>query len=82
MASNQSLGHNPNYASQIRSARPQARTMAENVGYSGSARSVFDRMAASSGHRANMVNGAFSHQATGCSVDSQGRVWVSVNLWG
>lgn len=83
MARNQSLGHNPNYTGQVRSARPQARAVGENVGYSsGGDRAVFDQMAASSSHRSAMLSSGYTHAATGCAVDQQGKVWVTVDFWG
>lgn len=83
MASNQNLAHNPNYIGQIRSARPESRAWGENVGYSSNgARAVFDNMVASGSHRAAMLNGGYSRAATGCAVDGQGKVWVSVDFWG
>ena len=83
MARNQSLGHNPNYSGQVRSARPQARAVGENVGYSSSgARHVFDQMTASGSHRAAMLSSGYTNAATGCAVDPQGKVWVTVDFWG
>lgn len=83
MARRKELAHNPDYASQIRAARPQARSFGENVGYSSQgARAVFDGMVASPSHRAAMVNGGYTQAATGCAVDNQGKVWVTVNFWG
>ena len=83
MAERGSLSHNPNYASQIYAARPEARAVAENVGYASSGgRTVFDRFMGSSGHRSNILNGTYSHAATGCVVDAGGTTWVTVNFWG
>ena len=83
MAQNQNLAHNPNYSSQIRSSRPEATRTAENVGYaSNGARTVFDGFMNSPGHRANILRGEHTHVATGCSIDSRGYVWVSVDFWG
>ncbi|MDE0802242.1 MAG: CAP domain-containing protein [Acidimicrobiales bacterium] len=78
-----SLLHNPDYASQVFAARPQARQVAENVGRSsGSVRGVFDSFMASTGHRTSILNPAFTHAAAGCTVDATGQHWIAVNFWG
>lgn len=83
MAATGSLAHNPDYAGQVASSRPEATTFAENVGYaSDGARAVFDAFMRSAGHRANIVSRAFTHVATGCRRDASGVLWVAVDFWG
>ncbi len=83
MARNQNLAHNPNYVGQVGAARPQAGAVGENVGYNSRGdRAVFDNMVASPGHRGAILNGGYTHVATGCVVDGQGKVWVTVDFWG
>ncbi|MGH9275690.1 MAG: CAP domain-containing protein [Acidimicrobiales bacterium] len=54
--------------------------LAENVGVSSptedTLRTIQDQLAASSEHRANMVNGQFTHMGVGVAEGADGRVWV------
>ncbi len=38
---------------------------------------IFNMLAASSGHRANMLNSRFTHMGVGVAKDASGRVWVA-----
>jgi uncharacterized protein YkwD len=38
---------------------------------------IFNMLAASSGHRANMVNSRFTHMGVGVARDAAGRIWVA-----
>ena len=73
MASSGSLRHSGNVSSLVGGGWS---TAGENVGYGGSVGSVFSSLAASSGHRANMVNGAFTHVGVGVVV-ANGTLWTA-----
>lgn len=48
----------------------------ENVGVGGSVGSIFDALAASSGHRNNML-GNFTHMGVGVYQDADGSLWTA-----
>ena len=62
--------------SNIGSLLPPWSAAAENVGLGGSVSSVFDALAGSSGHRANML-GDYTHFGVGVWVDSAGVIWTT-----
>ncbi len=80
LARSASLRHNPSMVSKIGSAVPSWRSMAENVGYAGSATSVHNAYMGSSAHRINIVSSAYNRVGVGCVRDSSGRVWTAVNF--
>lgn len=57
------------------------RSLGENVGYSSptsdTLKSIHDMFVRSAGHRANLVNPAFTHMGVGVATDSRGRIWVA-----
>lgn len=59
------------------------RTWGENVGVSaGDIGSMFRTFMASSAHKRNFLNPAFSRVAIGVYTDGRGWLWVTVFLWG
>lgn len=62
--------------SNIGSLLPPWSAAGENVGVGGSVGGIFDALAASSGHRANML-GDFTHIGVGVYRDSQGVLWTA-----
>jgi uncharacterized protein YkwD len=71
MAAAGSLSH-----SNIGSLIPPWSAAAENVGMGGSVSAIFDALAGSSGHRANML-GDYTHYGVGVWVDSAGVIWTT-----
>jgi uncharacterized protein YkwD len=71
MANNGGLSH-----SDLGSLLPPWSAAAENVGMGGSVSSVFDALAGSSGHKANMLGG-YTHFGVGVWVDSAGVIWTT-----
>ena len=57
------------------------RMLGENVGYSSATgdtlKTIHDAFVRSAPHRANLVNGRFTHMGVGVAKDSRGRVWVA-----
>ena len=55
--------------------------LGENVGYSSptsdTLKSIHNMFVSSAGHRANLVNGQFTHMGVGVAKDSKGRIWVA-----
>ncbi len=83
MADRQDLQHNPDFANQVFAAQPRAMRAAENVGRTThSVASMHQAFMDSSSHRANILNGGYSHAAAGCVVDGSGQLWATVNFWG
>lgn len=72
MASTGRLEHNPNYTTQVTNWR----SIAENVGYAQSESAVHTLLMNSPGHRANILNGAFSEIGIGIAWAGP-RVWVT-----
>jgi len=62
--------------SNLGSLLPPWSAAAENVGMGGSVDAVFDALAGSSGHRANMLGG-YTHFGVGVWVDSAGVIWTT-----
>lgn len=73
MASNGSLFHNPNLATEVTNWS----SLAENVGYGGSIATIQDAFMNSQGHRANVLNAGFSEVGVGV-VQAGSRLWVTV----
>ena len=71
MANNGGLSH-----SDLGSLLPPWSAAAENVAMGGSVSSVFDALAGSSGHKANMLGG-YTHFGVGVWVDSSGVIWTT-----
>ncbi|HET8738873.1 MAG TPA: CAP domain-containing protein [Acidimicrobiia bacterium] len=71
MASSGTLSH-----SNIGSLLGEWSSVGENVGYGGSVDAVFDALAGSSGHRANML-GDFTHVGVGAYRDANGTLWTA-----
>jgi uncharacterized protein YkwD len=71
MANNGGLSH-----SDLGSLLPPWSAAAENVGMGGSVSSVFDALAGSSGHKANMLGG-YTHFGVGVWVDAAGVIWTT-----
>lgn len=71
MAANGGLSH-----SDIGSLLGAWSSVAENVGVGGSVDAVFNALAGSSGHRANMLGG-YTHFGVGVWVDSSGTIWTA-----
>lgn len=83
MADRSDLAHNPDYGPQVFAARPEARTAAENVGWSRvSARAIYDEFLRSAPHRDTILRARLTHSAVGCVRDADGALWVAVNFWG
>jgi uncharacterized protein YkwD len=72
MANSGGLSH-----SNIGSLLPPWSIAGENVGTGGSVGAIFDALAASSGHRANMLGSAYTHYGVGVWVDSAGVIWTT-----
>ena len=57
------------------------RMLGENVGYAPASgdtlKRIHDMFVNSSAHRANLVNGRFTHMGVGVAKDSRGRIWVA-----
>jgi uncharacterized protein YkwD len=62
--------------SNIGSLLPPWTAAAENVGMGGSVSAIFDSLAGSSGHKANML-GDYTHYGVGVWVDSAGVIWTT-----
>ena len=62
--------------SKLSSLLPPWSAAAENVGMGGSVKGVFNSLAASSGHKANML-GDYTHLGVGVWVDSSGTIWTA-----
>ena len=71
LASNGGLSH-----SDLSDLLPPWSAAGENVGSGGSVDGLFGSLAASSGHRANML-GDYSHFGVGVWVDSSGTIWTA-----
>lgn len=71
MANNGGLSH-----SDVGSLLPPWSVAGENVGTGGSVSAIFDALAGSSGHKANML-GAYTHYGVGVWVDSAGVIWTT-----
>ena len=82
MAANNSLVHN-NLNNLI--SQTSFHTMGENI-LVGPAGMTVDQMEAawmnSAGHRANILNGAFSMAGVGYAYDDKGQLWVAVDFGG
>jgi len=78
MASTGTLAHS-NLTSDLGGLRWWA--LGENVAYSSPTTDTLlrlhDMLAASPGHRANLLNQSFTHMGVGVATDSSGRVWVA-----
>ena len=74
MAATGTLGHNPYTGVQVPAGW---RSWGENVGWTqpASAQRLHDAWMASPGHRANLLNGSFTHVGIGWTVDASGRSW-------
>lgn len=72
MARTLSLEHNPSYASWLPTGWSRA---GENVGYAYDDTTLNDAWVASSGHRENMLNPAFTHVGIGWVQSGDGRIW-------
>ena len=82
MAANNSLSHN-NLNSLI--SQTSFQTMGENILVGPAGMSVAQMEAAwmnSPGHRANILNGAFSAAGVGFAYDNNGELWVAVDFGG
>jgi len=66
MANTNNFVHNPNFATQIWNSGGTG-TVAENIGKGGDVNSVHNALMASTGHRTNMLNGAYN--------------WVGIGVW-
>jgi uncharacterized protein YkwD len=62
--------------SNLGSLLPPWSAAAENVGMGGSVSSVFEALAGSSGHKANMLGG-YTHFGVGVWIDSAGVIWTT-----
>jgi len=62
--------------SNLGSLLPPWAAAAENVGTGGSVSGIFDALAGSSGHQANML-GDYTHYGVGVWVDSSGNIWTT-----
>jgi uncharacterized protein YkwD len=62
--------------SNVGSLLPPWSAAAENVGMGGSVSAIFDALAGSSGHKANML-GDYTHYGVGVWVDSAGVIWTT-----
>ncbi|WP_436793383.1 CAP domain-containing protein [Actinospongicola halichondriae] len=83
LAARQDLQHNPDYGPQVFAARPEATRAAENVGRThGSNEGLFYAFMESDGHRHAILEAGHTHAGVGCTVDSGGQLWVTVNFWG
>lgn len=83
LARRQDLQHNPDYGPQTFAVAPEARRAAENVGRThGSDAELFDAFMASPGHRDAILEPGHTHAGIGCTIDSGGQRWVTVNFWG
>lgn len=83
LARRQELQHNPDYASQVFAARPEAVRAGENVGRTyGSNAGLFDAFMESPGHRDAILAPGHTRAGVGCTVDGGGQLWVTVNFWG
>jgi len=82
LAATGDLQHNPRYADEIFTARPEAMSAGEVVGRGADARPVFDEFMRSPAHRDVILGSAFSHATVGCVRDAGGQVWIVANFWG
>lgn len=74
MANDKQLRHRPN----LRQGAPaNAGTMAENVAYNPSVEDAHQRLMASPGHRANILNPRLSHVGIGVAHDDAGHLWIT-----
>jgi hypothetical protein len=78
MAKSQILNHNPNFTTQIDSSCGSNWTkVAENVGSGGDSVSIFNAFMNSAGHKANILNPAFTKMGVGAYYDSNGKLWIT-----
>src|SRR5207249_4006389 len=74
MANSSQLSHNPN----LRSQAPSGWTkLGENVGVGQSVDQLYRAFAASSGHYANMVDGAFTRTGVAVVIDESNQLWAT-----
>jgi uncharacterized protein YkwD len=71
------MSHNPDLGGDLDRAGVAWRSYAENVGYGSSVDQVHSMFMGSGGHRANILNGAYSEVGIGV-VHSGGKVWVTI----
>jgi uncharacterized protein YkwD len=76
------LGHNGNLGGDLAAHGVTGwKAIGENVGQAGSASRVFSLFMGSGGHRANILNGAFTQVGVGV-VTSGSKVWVTLDFVG
>ena len=80
LAGNQSLAHNPSYASEILAHRDYRRA-GENVGRGHDLAQLFQAFMDSPAHRDNILSAGFTHVTVGCVTDGGGQLWVTQNFW-
>jgi hypothetical protein len=72
MAGKQNLYHNPNLGSEV----DNWQEVGENVGVGGSVSSIHQAFMNSAGHRANILDRAFTEVGMGTATDGEGKIWV------
>jgi Cysteine-rich secretory protein family len=77
MATNKTLKHNPNLASQVSGKCGNWYYVGENVGYGGTSSSIFSAFMNSSAHKANIIDRDYNRMGVGAYRDSSGRLWVT-----
>lgn len=74
MANDKNLRHRPNLRD---GAPPNAGIMAENVAFNTDVENAHQRLMASAGHKANILNRRHSHVGMGVSHDDAGHLWIT-----
>lgn len=75
--SSSELRHNPSYASEMPTGWSR---VAENVGCGSSVESLHQAFMNSTGHRANILDGDFTHVGVGVAMAADGTMWVTQNF--
>ena len=74
MASENRLSHNPNLGAEV---RQDWEKLGENVGTGDNPSQIHDAFMNSPAHRANILDGEFTHVGIGVERGADGRVWVT-----
>ncbi|HUP84753.1 MAG TPA: CAP domain-containing protein [Acidimicrobiales bacterium] len=74
MADEQKLSHNPNLANEV---TQDWEKLGENVGFGQEVGQIHNAFMNSAPHRANILDGAFTHVGVGVVVDGSGQMWVT-----
>lgn len=74
LAADGRLSHNPNLANEVKQDWGK---LGENVGTGDNAPQIHDAFMRSPAHKANIVDGEFTHVGVGVVIGEDGRIWVT-----